>query len=230
MLPTSFPPDDEMAAMTAAMLLEVEAVLFRPEDPFTFASGLASPVYIDCRKLISYPRVRSCLMDFATARVLRRAGFEAFDAVAGGETAGIPFAAFIAERLSLPMLYVRKKPKGYGRDAQIEGALNEGQRVLLVEDLATDGGSKLVFAEALRGAGAVCRESVVIFYYDIFDDGLAKLAAEDLRLHYLATWWDVLKAAQDGGHAPAATLSEVEAFLHAPLEWSERHGGSYAQA
>ncbi|MEM9811451.1 MAG: orotate phosphoribosyltransferase [Pseudomonadota bacterium] len=222
-----FPGDEEMAALTAAMLLEVEAVLFRPEQPFTFASGLASPVYIDCRRLISFPRVRSALMDFAVAKVCRTAGFEAFDAVAGGETAGIPFAAFIAERMGLPMLYVRKKPKGYGRDAQIEGVLSEGARVLLVEDLATDGGSKLIFAEALRRAGAVCSESVVVFYYDIFRDAPAQLASGGLRLHHLATWWDILAAAKEGGRTSSSTLTEVEGFLNAPLEWSSQNGGSY---
>ena len=95
----------EMAQITAQMLLEIKAVDFRPEDPYTLASGLKSPSYIDCRKLISYPRIRSTLMDFATMNVLRNAGFEAFDAVAGGETAGIPFAALMAERMRLPMQY-----------------------------------------------------------------------------------------------------------------------------
>jgi len=120
MFANSFPPDAEMARLTARMLLEVGAVHFRADEPYRLTSGLASPVYIDCRKLISYPRIRAALMDFACAKVLRDAGFDAFDAVAGGETAGIPFAAWIAERLGLPMLYVRKKPKGFDRDAQIE--------------------------------------------------------------------------------------------------------------
>ena len=129
----------------ARMLLEIEAVHFRSEPPYKLTSGLASPVYIDCRKLISYPRIRSACMDHACAVLADAAGFERFDAVAGGETAGIPFAAWIAERLGLPMQYVRKKPKGFGRDAQIEGNLKEGEKVLLVEDLATDGGSKINF-------------------------------------------------------------------------------------
>jgi len=86
-------------------------VHFRADEPYIFTSGLASPVYIDCRKLISYPRIRSTLMDFAVATLTRDVGFEAFDAIAGGETAGIPFAAWIAERMQLPMQYVRKKPK-----------------------------------------------------------------------------------------------------------------------
>ncbi|MFN3615417.1 MAG: orotate phosphoribosyltransferase, partial [Rubrimonas sp.] len=117
----SFTPKDEIARLTARMLLEIGAVHFRADQPYTFTSGLRSPVYIDCRKLISYPRIRSALMDFAVSTLLRDAGFEQFDAVAGGETAGIPFAAWIAERMGLPMQYVRKKPKGFGRDAQIEG-------------------------------------------------------------------------------------------------------------
>ena len=135
MFANSFPPDAEMARLTARMLLEIKAVHFRRDEPYKLTSGLASPVYIDCRKLISYPAVRAALMDFACAKLLRDAGFARFDAVAGGETAGIPFAAWIAERMGLPMLYVRKKPKGFGRDAQIEGAMAEGARILLVEDL-----------------------------------------------------------------------------------------------
>jgi len=96
----------EIAQLTAKMLLEIKAVHFRADEPFTFTSGLASPVYIDCRKLISYPRIRSTLMDFAVSTLYKNAGFEQFDAVAGGETAGIPFAAWIAERMGLPMQYV----------------------------------------------------------------------------------------------------------------------------
>ena len=119
-------------------------------------------------------------MDFACAKLLRDAGFAAFDAVAGGETAGIPFAAWIAERLALPMLYVRKKPKGFGRDAQIEGAMAEGARVLLVEDLTTDGGSKLRFAEAIRAAGGEVAHTFVIFFYGIFPQTEPALAAHGL--------------------------------------------------
>jgi len=155
MFQNTFPDKETMADLAAKMLLEIDAVRFRADQPYKLTSGLASPVYIDCRKLISYPRIRSALMDFAVSTLLRDVGFESFDAIAGGETAGIPFAAWISERMGLPMQYVRKKPKGFGRDAQIEGYLEEGQRVLLVEDLTTDGGSKLVFADALRDAGAV---------------------------------------------------------------------------
>ena len=225
MLPTAAPDGPEMARLTARMLLEIGAVHFRRGEPYKFTSGLASPVYIDCRKLISYPRIRTTLMDFATAKVLRDAGFEAFDAVAGGETAGIPFAAWIAERMGLPMLYVRKKPKGFGRDAQIEGAMTESARVLLVEDLTTDGGSKLRFAEALRTAGARVEHTLVVFAYGIFPHTERVLAENGLTLHRLATWRDVLEAARADRHFDEATLAEVEAFLAEPLAWSAAHGG-----
>ena len=225
MFGTGSPPDAEMARLTARMLLEIKAVHFRADEPYKLTSGLASPVYIDCRKLISYPAVRSSLMDFACAKLLRDAGFAAFDAVAGGETAGIPFAAWIAERLALPMLYVRKKPKGFGRDAQIEGALAEGARVLLVEDLTTDGGSKIRFAEALRTAGAEVAHTFVIFYYGVIREALATLARHGLTLHWLATWRDVLAEARAAEAFDAPTLAAVEDFLSDPLRWSAAHGG-----
>src|SRR4249919_54178 len=143
MTATAFPDKTMMAELTAKMLIEVEAVRFMTDKPFIFTSGWASPVYTDCRRLISFPRVRRTLIDFAAATIMRDAGFEQFDAIVGGETAGIPFAAWMADRLDLPMLYVRKKAKGFGRNAQIEGDIQEGQRILLVEDLTTDGRSKI---------------------------------------------------------------------------------------
>ena len=221
MIPSAFPPKEEIARLTARMLLEIEAVHFNAAEPFTLASGLPSPTYIDCRKLISFPRIRSTLMDFLAGTVMREAGFEAFDNVAGGETAGIPFAALVAERLALPMTYVRKKPKGYGRNARIEGAMSEGQRVLLVEDLTTDGGSKLSFVDAIRETGASCGHTAVIFYYGIFPDTEAKLGAHGVKLHHLCTWWDVLAEARTQGSFDAGTLAEVESFLKAPRAWQD---------
>jgi orotate phosphoribosyltransferase len=221
MIPTSFPPADEIARLTARMLIEIGAVHFNAAVPFVLSSGLPSPTYIDCRKIISYPRIRATLMDFLTVTVMRNAGFEAFDNIAGGETAGIPFAALVAERMALPMSYVRKKPKGYGRNARIEGVMGAGDRVLLVEDLTTDGGSKLSFVEAIREAGAVCADTAVIFYYGIFPETTERLAAHGIRLHHLCTWWDVLAEARVGQSFDPATLAEVEAFLTAPRAWQE---------
>ncbi|WP_372891333.1 orotate phosphoribosyltransferase [Rhodosalinus sp.] len=222
---TTAPPPEEITRLAARMLLEVEAVHFNADTPFTLASGKPSPTYIDCRRLIGFPRVRAALMDYLAATVLREAGFERFDVVAGGETAGIPFAALIAERLGLPMAYIRKKPKGYGRGARIEGVLNEGDRVLLIEDLATDGGSKLSFVEAIREAGGECAYTAVIFAYGIFPEGEAKLEEAGVRLLSLTTWRDVLAEARAQDAFPAATLDEVAAFLDAPQAWQAARGG-----
>jgi len=228
MFTNTYPDDQTIAEISARMFLEIGAVNFRADEPYTFASGLASPVYIDCRKLISYPRVRSALMDFAVSKLYRTVGHEMFDSAAGGETAGIPFAAWIADRMGVPMQYVRKKPKGYGRDAQIEGEMLEGQRVLLVEDLTTDGGSKLRFAEAIRKTGAQCEHILVVFYYDIFKNTHEMLAENGLKLTHLVTWWDILAEARKGTQFDAKTLDQVEAFLNAPLEWSKANGGVYS--
>ena len=221
MIPTSYPDAKEMARLTARMLLEIKAVHFNTAEPFTLASGLPSPTYIDCRKFISYPRIRSTLMDFLTVTTMRNAGFEAFDNIAGGETAGIPFAALVAERMALPMTYVRKKPKGYGRNARIEGQMNEGERVLLVEDLTTDGGSKLSFVDAIRETGASCAHTAVIFYYGIFPETEKTLGDHGVDLHYLCTWWDVLAEAKNSGAFDAETIKGVEAFLNDPRGWQE---------
>jgi len=215
-----------IAETTAKMLLEVKAVLFFQDKPFIFTSGWASPVYIDCRKLIFYPRIRGQLVDFAIATLARDAGLEQFDVVAGGETAGIPYAAWIADRLGLPMQYVRKKPKGFGRNAQIEGDVREGARTLLVEDLTTDGRSKINFCKALRDAGAIVEHVFVNFYYDIFPESKKVMAELNVRLHYLATWWNVLAVVKSGGYLEASQIDEVEKFLHEPAKWSASHGGA----
>ncbi|QFT92739.1 Orotate phosphoribosyltransferase [Roseovarius sp. THAF9] len=219
MIPSTYPDQQEIARLTARMLLEIEAVHFNADEPFTLASGLPSPTYIDCRKLISFPRIRSTLMDFLTITVMRNAGFEAFTNIAGGETAGIPFAALVAERMALPMTYVRKKPKGYGRNARIEGAMTDADRVLLVEDLTTDGGSKLSFVDAIRDTGASCGHTAVIFYYGIFPETEKTLGDHGVALHYLCTWRDVLAEARAQGSFDAATLDGVESFLDDPRAW-----------
>jgi orotate phosphoribosyltransferase len=211
---------ERMAAeITAGILLETKSVHFSPDQPFTFTSGRKSPVYIDCRRLISFPRARAKLMDLGAEMIARRVGYESIDAVAGGETAGIPFAAWLAERLSLPMLYVRKKPKGFGRMAQIEGEMKEGARILLVEDLASEGTSKLNFIKAIREAGGEIAHTFVVFHYGIFPSSVTSLAAEQVQLHALATWHDVLDLADRRGSFTPEQYQAIKAFLDAPDSW-----------
>jgi orotate phosphoribosyltransferase len=214
-----------IAERTAKILLEVKAVEYSEANPFFFTSGWASPVYIDCRKLISYPALRRTVIDFAIATIRREVGVENLDGVAGGETAGIPFAAWIADRLDLPMQYIRKKPQGFGPNAQIEGELGAGARTLLVEDLTTDARSKAMFCRALREAGAVVQHTFVVFQYGIYPDSSRTMAEIGVTLHELATWWDILRVAKVGNYFAPAALDEVERFLQNPIRWSAEHGG-----
>ena len=207
------------AQFAAGILLDIEAIAIRPDKPFTFTSGRLSPVYVDCRRIISFPRARSILMQMGADLLFNKVGPEAFDAVAGGETAGIPFAAWIADLLGLPMLYVRKQPKGFGQNARIEGTFPKGARILLVEDLATDGGSKINFIDAIREAGGEVEHCLVVFHYGNFPESIAKLKDQGVSLHGLCTWWDVLEVAKPRNYTQTE-LAIVKAFLQDPDGWA----------
>jgi orotate phosphoribosyltransferase len=198
----------------AAILLQTRSVLFSPSAPFTLTSGRKSPVYIDCRRLIGFPKERARLMKMAEECLASVKG--GFDVIAGGETAGIPYAAFLSERLNLPMAYIRKKPKGFGRNARIEGVMEEGQNVLLVEDLATDGGSKISFIEAIREVQAHCAHCFVIFYYGIFPETLKKLENHGVTLHWLTEWSYILEEAVKMEIIDQKTENMVRSFLKNP--------------
>ena len=210
----------DAARITARALLDIKAVNFRPDEPYIFTSGRVSPVYIDCRKIIAFPKQRTEIVTLMAELIRRDIGVDSIDAVAGGETAGIPYGAWMADRLNIPMLYVRKQPKGFGRMAQIEGDMPPGWTVPLVEDLATDGGSKHVFIKALRDAGAVVKDVIVVFHYGIFPKSVESLKEIGVRLHGLATWHDVLAEARRGNDFPAANLDQIEKFLADPDGWA----------
>jgi orotate phosphoribosyltransferase len=127
--------------------------------------------------------------------------------------------------MAAPMAYVRKQPRGHGRAALIEGDVPEGKRTLLVEDLTTDGQSKIRFAQALRDAGAIVNHAFVVFFYGVFPGAFETLARMDISLHHLCTWWDVLEACNDRPYFSEAALSEVRRFLEDPVAWSGSHGG-----
>ncbi len=214
---------ENASSKTASLLLNIDAVKFNIQKPFTLASSLNSPTYIDCRKIISYPNERKIIMDLLNIKVTEIQKLDRIDVIAGGETAGIPFGAMLAERLDLPMIYVRKKPKGYGHNSQIEGLIEPKQNVLLVEDLATDGGSKINFVNAIRKTGAICNHTIVIFYYGIFDTAELKLSQQGINLHFLATWKDILKVARSEKKVDAKTFHEISSFLKDPIQWSKTY-------
>lgn len=210
-----------IAQASAKILLDTKSVLINTEEPFTYTSGAKGPVYVDCRRLIAFPEERSQLMQFA-ADMLQNIKI---DYVAGGETAGIPYAAFLAERMNKAMLYVRKKPKGFGRMAQIEGHFDESSNpsVLLVEDLQRDGGSKVPFVNALRDAGATVTDAFVVFHYGTFPQSEERMKELGINLHALCTWWDILDVARQENYFSSDVIDSVEFFLKHPDQWEERY-------
>ena len=208
----------KFAQQAAEILIDIGAVSIRTDAPFTLTSGKKSPVYVDCRRIISFPKERQKLMKMAL-QVLENT--IPFDAVAGGETAGIPFAAWISELMSLPMIYVRKKPKGFGQNKRIEGLVEPNQNILLVEDLATDGGSKMSFVNAIREAGGNCTTCFVIFHYGIFKKSLEQLKAQNVSLIELATWKDILNVLKER-KVPQYEIDSVKNFLSNPDEWIQK--------
>ena len=216
-----------IATDTAQALLTVRAVLVYEDRPFIYTTGWASPVYVDCRRLMSRPDLRRLVMDHAAALLRDRLG-DAIDVVAGTATSGIPFAAWIAERLDLPMVYVRKKAMGWGVNAQIEGGLAPKARCLLVDDLTTDGLSKIDAARALRQAGATVEHVFVVFNYDIYPQSQRAYAKSGVTLHSLATWRDIFAVTKGVGYFSPERAKDIKTFLADPIAWSIVHGGAGA--
>ena len=203
----------------AKILISIESVKFSFENPFRLTSGHKSPVYVDCRKIISYTKERNKILDFAEQYLIKNK--LSFEILAGGETAGIPYAAFLAERLQKPMIYIRKKPKGFGKNQQIEGNFIDNQKAILIEDLATDGGSKVIFIEVLRKFNINVSDIFVIFYYDIFDISKTPLATLDVNMHYLCTWKNIINIVQKNEILSNNEIKNLKFFLTEPEKWRQ---------
>jgi orotate phosphoribosyltransferase len=214
----------DIGGTIARLLLEEGAVQIARERPFFLAAGWASPVYVDCRVLIGNPAARRVVTACAAEALTSTFAAGEIEIVAGAETAGIPFAAWLAETLDLPLAYVRKRALGIGRNAQVEGANVENRRTLLVDDLTTDGASKVNFARGLRTAGADVRDALTIFYNGIFPGVAERLQAENLKLLPLSTWDDILRV-DDGRSLSADDRALLDEFRRDPMAWSTRHGG-----
>ena len=206
-----------MSEIIAEKLIDIESVQFSFNNHFTLTSGLKSPVYVDCRKIISFIDERNFIMNEAIS-YFKKNKLE-FDLIAGGETAGIPYAAIISEKIKKPMLYVRKKPKGFGKNQQIEGEFEKNQDAILIEDLATDGGSKVIFVEAMRKAGLVVKDIFVIFYYDIFKFEDSVLSKLDVKIHSLCTWKDIISVIEKRNLFSQNDIENLNKFLFYPNEW-----------
>lgn len=216
---------DELGLLAAKILLDVDAVLFRPDRPFVFSSGWASPVFVDCKRAISYPLARDALIELSIKRIMQQLGYEALDGIAGAEGAGVPFASIIADRLHLPLVIAKKHAAGLGPAAQTDGAIKPASRLLLIDDVTTDGRTKAVMCDALRKSGAAIETAFVVFKYGIFD---AVLNNRDLGVEVLslATWRELLTVARERSAFPNSVLKDIEAYVQDPLHWSAEHGGA----
>jgi orotate phosphoribosyltransferase len=209
-------------------MLRTKAIRVNLEEPFVFVSGTVSPVYVDCRRLLSYPDARKIITDGFYEELDSEIGLDKIDVIAGGETAGIPYAAFLAERTDKPMIYIRKKPKGYGQDSQIEGVLKKGQQVALIEDVITDGTTKLKFNIGIRSSGALMTDCLCVFSYHSTELGLNKgkerLEEHNIKLHSLVDWDDVLEIMSHKDYFPEKSIKEVRNFLLDPEHWATKRG------
>jgi orotate phosphoribosyltransferase len=215
--------DRKVAEITSQFLWRHKAVQVNEKEPFRLASGEFAPIYINCRLLISFPAARDILMGLAR-HLCQERSIEC-DCVAGGETAGIPFAAWLAEKLNKPLVYVRKKPKDYGGGRLLEG-IAQG-RVLLVEDLMTDGGSKIGFIEGIREAGCTVSDCLVIV--DREQGGAEKLAEMGVSVHSLVGLSTCLEIGQASGLLSKDSFEEVKHYLEDPSAWNVKRGLSEAQ-
>ena len=202
----------------ANILIDIESVKFSFKNPFTLTSGHKSPVYIDCRKIISFIKERNIILKHAKNYLLNNN--IKFDLLAGGETAGIPYASILSEQLQKKMIYIRKKPKGFGKNQQIEGNYSNGEKAILIEDLATDGGSKVVFVDAIRKNNLKIKDTFVIFYYDIFEKSKINLSNLGIKLHCLCTWKDILKVLEKNKVLSKKEFEKIKKYLK---ELSDNH-------
>jgi orotate phosphoribosyltransferase len=211
-----------MSKEIAQILIDIKSINFSFNDPFTLTSGLKSPVYVDCRKIISYVKEREIIFNKAI-EYFKKNNLN-FDILAGGETAGIPYAAFLSDKLNKPMIYIRKKPKGFGINKQIEGNFIKNQNAMIIEDLATDGGSKIIFVNALRNVGLKVQDIFVIFYYDIFDFKSSELSKLNIKIHSLCTWKDIINYIENEKIFSKSQISNLKEFLSSPNSWREKYG------
>ena len=201
----------------AEILINIESVKFSFGHPFTLTSGLKSPVYVDCRKIISFVNERTTILNYALEYFKKNN--IVFDILAGGETAGIPYAAFLSELLHKPMIYIRKQPKRFGGNQQIEGNYKKNQKAILIEDLATDGGSKIVFIKALKSVNLIVSDIFVVFYYDIFDIKKSPLGSLNVKIHSLCTWKNIINIIKQKNLYSLQEIDNLQSFLLNPDEW-----------
>ena len=208
----------DLAKSIAKDLLKIEAVFLSPNDPFTWASGIKSPIYCDNRITMSYPMIRKEIAQGLADQI--EAHYPDVEVIAGTATAGIPHAAWVADILNLPMVYIRSKAKDHGKGNQIEGRITEGQKMVVIEDLISTGGSVLEACEAAKREGADVLGVAAIFTYEL-PKGIEKFAAHDTQLVTLTNYSTLLEAALEASYIEESDLELLKEWKQNPEEWKK---------
>ena len=204
----------------AKALLDIHAVTLNPDQPFTWASGLKSPIYTDNRLTISYPEVRQAIFNGMVEQI--KLHFSEADVIAGTATAGIPHAAWVAQNMELPMIYVRTKPKDHGQGKQIEGVLKEGQKVVVIDDLISTGGSVLNAVRAVNNAGGKVIGVVSVFTYDL-PAAEQNFMANGLKYYSVTDYMTLIKVAKENDQISVDHLKSLQEWRKDPLSWSKEY-------
>jgi orotate phosphoribosyltransferase len=207
---------EQTAGLVAEMLLKIQAIKLSTEKPFTWSSGWKSPIYCDNRLSLSYPEIRQSIKEGLVAAV--KANFPAAEAIAGVATAGIAQGALVADALNLPFLYVRPKPKDHGMQNLIEGKITSGQKVVVVEDLVSTGGSSLKSVQALRESGFHVLGMISIFSYG-FDVAAKNFEDADVPLVSLSNYSKLLSFALENKYISEQELISLKAWRVDPANW-----------
>jgi orotate phosphoribosyltransferase len=208
-----------MKKLIAEKLLTINAVALKPNEPFTWTSGLRSPIYCDNRLTLSYPEVRKEIAKGLQSIILEK--YSDVEVIAGTATAGIPHAAWVSDLLNLPMCYIRSKAKGHGKGNQIEGKVEKGQKVVVVEDLISTGGSVITAVQALREAGCEVLGVVSIFTYGL-EKGKEAFKQEEIQSESLTDFANLVEVAIEKGYISKNDQESLLSWSAAPAEWSKR--------
>lgn len=210
--------NNKIALEVASELLNIGAVALRPQEPFTWTSGIKSPIYCDNRLTMSYPAVRDLIAE--SFAILIKENYPDTEIIAGTATAGIPHAAFVAQKLGLPMAYIRDKAKGHGKENQIEGLIEVGKKVIVIEDLISTGGSSLKAALAVKDAGATPLAVLAIFSYQL-DKAVKAFEEASVPLMTLSNYTTLIEVAVERGVIPQEDLSLLKAWRENPAAFGQ---------
>lgn len=205
---------------TASILLDIGAVLFSRRYPFKFDSGILSPVYVDNRLLISYPKERNEIIDLLLKKI-KQIGTP--DVIAGVATAGIPHAAFLAQKLNIPMAFVRSKPKDHGRGNQVEGIIKKGQKAIVIEDLVSTGGSSARVIDVLRELGADVTDVLAIYSHNL-KESAENFKKAKIKFSFLTNTEEVAKVAKEKGLLLEGQIETIIKWTKDPKNWGRKMG------